>query len=169
MSAGTRPSMERAISSAAGVWRALGLSWLCSWRPICLRRACPRLRRSSGVAHCMRGTIYPPPYECQARRKRLAVQIVSQVSMARATRISTGLAPLAIKKLIPQKLNLCGICGYRNLSAEFNRICDSVKAFKRTSAGHLKSSITKQPSDQRLINIETLQLLEQDLKRLDVQ
>src|ERR1022692_1088656 len=33
------------------------LSSSCCWRPTCLRRAWPRLRRSSGVAQCMSGTI----------------------------------------------------------------------------------------------------------------
>ena len=38
--------------------RALGLSSLCCWRPTCLRRAWPRVRRSSGVAQCMSRNIH---------------------------------------------------------------------------------------------------------------
>src|ERR1039458_8151972 len=61
MSAGTRPCIDRASSASGDAFRALGLNSLCSWRPTCLRRAWPRLRRSCGVAQCMTRTIHPGP------------------------------------------------------------------------------------------------------------
>src|SRR5580704_812298 len=56
--AGTRPTAETARASMGSVWRSAERHRFCSWRRTCLRRDCPKARRSGGGSTCLRGISY---------------------------------------------------------------------------------------------------------------